>query len=84
MKVVFTILFFIFLFGYIFRMLLPYMMRRFMKRMEKKINEQFNNANTANRKQAKREGQIMIKQTDKKEKKVDKNIGDYIDFEEEK
>jgi hypothetical protein len=65
-------------------MLLPYMMRRFMKRMEKKINEQFNNANTANRKQAKREGQIMIKQTDKKEKKVDKNIGDYIDFEEEK
>jgi hypothetical protein len=52
-----------------------------MKRMERKITEQFNG--TANRKQTKREGQVIIKQTDKKEKKVDKDIGDYIDFEEE-
>ncbi|MDR0754707.1 MAG: DUF4834 family protein [Prevotellaceae bacterium] len=81
MKVFFTILFFIFLFSYIFRLLLPYMMRRVMKRMERKITEQFNG--TANRKQTKREGQVIIKQTDKKEKKVDKDIGDYIDFEEE-
>ncbi|MDR2291999.1 MAG: hypothetical protein LBE11_00815 [Prevotellaceae bacterium] len=81
MKVFFAILFFIFLFSYIFRLLLPYLMRWFVKRMERKITEQFNN--TAKRKQAKRESQVIIKQTDKKEKKVDKNIGDYIDFEEE-
>jgi hypothetical protein len=57
-------------------------MRWFVKRMERKITEQFNN--TTNRKQTRREGQIIIKQTDKKEKKVDKDVGDYIDFEEEK
>jgi hypothetical protein len=49
--------------------------------MEKKVTEQFNN--TANKKQTKREGQIIIEQTDRKEKKVDRNIGDYVDFEEE-
>lgn len=53
-----------------------------MKRMERKITEQFNNA--TNRKQTRREDKVIIKQTDKKDKKIDKDIGDYIDFEEEK
>ncbi|MDR3286908.1 MAG: DUF4834 family protein [Prevotellaceae bacterium] len=68
--------------SYILRLLLPYLMRRFVQRVEKQFTEQFNN--TAKQKQAKREGQVSINQTDKKEKKVDKNVGDYIDFEEEK
>ena len=60
-------------------------MRWAMRRMEKKITAQFNNMNhTANQKQTKREGQVSINQTQKREKKVDKNIGDYVDFEEEK
>ncbi|MDR2126754.1 MAG: DUF4834 family protein [Prevotellaceae bacterium] len=80
MKILFTILFFMVLFGYIFRLLLPYIMRWLMKRMGRKITEQFHNTTA---KQTKREGQVIIKQTDKKEKKVDKGIGDYIDFEEE-
>ncbi|MDR3227243.1 MAG: DUF4834 family protein [Prevotellaceae bacterium] len=82
MKIFFTILFFIFLISYILRLLLPYLMRRFVQRMEKQFTEQFNN--TTKQKQTKREGQVSINQTDKKEKKVDKNVGDYIDFEEEK
>jgi hypothetical protein len=54
------------------------------RRMEKKITEQFNNKNnTTNQKRNKREGHVSINQTDKRDKKVDKNIGDYIDFEEE-
>jgi 2-methylcitrate dehydratase PrpD len=57
------------------------MVRRLMKRMAKKMTEQFNDK--GNQKRTKREGQVTIEQTDRKEKKVDKNIGDYIDFEEE-
>lgn len=85
MRVIFTILFFIFLISYIFRLLTPYIMRWAMRRMEKKITEQFNNMNnTANQKRTKREGQVSINQTEKREKKVDKNVGDYVDFEEQK
>jgi hypothetical protein len=58
------------------------MMHWFMKRMEKKITEQFKN--TTNQKRTNREGRISVEQTDRKGKKVDKNIGDYVDFEEEK
>ncbi|MDR1348134.1 MAG: DUF4834 family protein [Prevotellaceae bacterium] len=81
MRIFLTFIFFMLLFSYILRLLSPYIMRRLMKRMEKKVTEQFNN--TANKKQTKREGQIIIEQTDRKEKKVDRNIGDYVDFEEE-
>jgi hypothetical protein len=56
-------------------------MRWAIRRMEKKITEQFNNAKT--QKRTKSEGRVSVNQTDKKEKKVDKNVGDYIDFEEE-
>ncbi|MDR1198440.1 MAG: DUF4834 family protein [Prevotellaceae bacterium] len=81
MRILLTFIFFMLLFGYILRLLSPFIMRRIMKRMEKKITGQFNN--TANKKKTRREGQIIIEQTDRKEKKVDKNIGDYVDFEEE-
>ncbi|MDR1983529.1 MAG: DUF4834 family protein [Prevotellaceae bacterium] len=81
MRTLLTILFFILLISYIFRLLSPYIMRWAIRRMEKKITEQFNNAKT--QKRTKSEGRVSVNQTDKKEKKVDKNVGDYIDFEEE-
>ena len=84
MKAFFTILFFIVLISYIFRLLAPYLMHLAVRRMEKKITEEFNKKNnTSSRKRTKREGQVSINQTEKYEKKVDKDIGDYIDFEEE-
>jgi hypothetical protein len=50
--------------------------------MEKRITEQFKNMSNQQQ-QKKSKGGIKINPTDKKKKKVDKNIGDYIDFEEE-
>ena len=84
MKIFFTFLFFIFLIIYILRILSPYIMHWAMRRIEKKITKQFNQMNnTANQKRTKREDKISINQIKKNEKKVDKNLGDYVDFEEE-
>lgn len=84
MRIFFTILFFIVLISYILRLLSPFFMRWTMRRIEKKMAEQFNNMNnTANQKRKQKEGQISISQNDKRKKKVDKNVGDYIEFEEE-
>lgn len=76
------VLFFIILIIYILRLLSPYIMRWFIRRMEKRITEQFKNMSNQQQ-QKKSKGGIKINPTDKKKKKVDKNIGDYIDFEEE-
>jgi hypothetical protein len=81
MRTFFTILFFIFLISYLFRILAPYIFSWFLKRVEKKFTNQYNS--TTNQRKTKKEGQVSINQTEKKEKKVDKNVGDYIDFEEE-
>ena len=79
------VLFVIILIIYILRLLSPYIMRWIIRRMEKKITEQFKNISNQqqNQQQKKSAGDITINKTDKKKKKVDKNIGDYIDFEEE-
>ena len=81
MKIFFTILFFIFFIGYIFRLLSPYILKWYFKRIEKEFTNQQNNS-TSQRK-AKKEGQVSVNQAEQKRKKVDKNVGDYIDFKEE-
>jgi hypothetical protein len=50
--------------------------------MEKKFNQRFNDATNQAQKQKKKDGQVIINQNEKR-KKVDKNVGDYVDFEEE-
>ena len=81
MRIFFTILFFIFFIGYIFRLLSPYILKWYFKRIEKEFTNQ--HSNSTSQRKAKKEGQVSVNQTEQKKKKVDKNVGDYIDFKEE-
>jgi hypothetical protein len=81
MRIFFTILFFIFLIGYIFRLLSPYILKWYFKRIEKEFTNQQSNSTSQGK--AKKEGQVSVNQAEQKKKKVDKNVGDYIDFKEE-
>jgi flagellar biosynthesis/type III secretory pathway M-ring protein FliF/YscJ len=70
----FLILFLIFiLLGYIARFIL----RLFFKRLEKKFNNQATE-------QQRPEGEVYVDKGRPKDKMVDKNIGDYVDYEEVK
>jgi hypothetical protein len=62
------------LLSYVIRFLL----RIFLKRMQKRYNNQYNQSDTTNRK----EGEVHVSQVKQKDKIVDNNVGDYIDYEE--
>jgi hypothetical protein len=56
-----------------------------MKRISKRFEQQGESYNQRNNRGQRREGEITIEQNQKlQDKVIDKNIGDYIDFEEEK
>lgn len=85
MRIFFTILFVIFLISYLLRLFAPYILKWFVHRVEKKMNAQFGGQTQQTQKNTrKKEGKITIEQTEKIDKKVDGDIGEYVDYEEEK
>lgn len=70
----FILIFFllVFLISYVVRLLL----RFYLKRMEKRFNQHNHYQNT------RPEGDVSFTRSPKAEKKVDKDVGDYVDYEE--
>ncbi len=62
----------IYLLGFLFRLLLRYYIKRMAKRFE----------GFANQTQSRPEGDITVDEPSKQRKKVDKNMGEYVDYEE--
>lgn len=84
MKFILSFFFFLFLFGYIFRLLAPYLMKWWIRKLQKKFTQQ-NGTYSQQQQRAKKEGQVSVEQSDNlKEKKVDKDVGDYVDYEDVK
>lgn len=85
MELIFTIFIIIVLLGFLFRLLAPYLLKAFVKRMSKRFDEQqqyYQRQNTSSRRQ-RPEGEVTIEQNKSNEKVIDKNIGEYVEFEEE-
>lgn len=72
----FILIFFliIYLLGYVFRFIIKLYLKRFQHRYD----------NGENQKQQRPEGDVFVSKTVPKEKVVDKNVGDYVDYEEVK
>ena len=74
-----TYVFFLFMFFYLMkhvgRLLFPFLMKRF----EKKMTNSF--PNQASQAEQKRKGEVTIDHKPKSAKKVNKDEGDYIDYE---
>lgn len=84
MEFILTVLIIIVLLGLLFRLLAPFLLKLFIKRMQKRFGEQPNgNNHSQNRRKQRPEGEITIEKKNSQEKVIDKNFGDYIDFEEE-
>jgi len=66
----------IFIIVFIIRIITRYVLRSFVKNMQENINNQQNQNNN------KKEGDVTINTKPKAGKKIDKDEGDYVDFEE--
>lgn len=80
MELFLTIIFFILLFFWVLSKLLPYLLTRWVKN---KFGAFSGGASFNNSQESGKEGDVFIDHLEKQEKVVDKNIGEYIDFEEE-
>jgi hypothetical protein len=81
MELFLTIILGIFLFFWVLSKILPFLLTRWVK---KKFGA-FGAGNNFNYEQERgREGDVHIDHVGKQEKVVDKNVGEYVDFEEEK
>lgn len=83
-----TILLFIilgfWLLGLLFRWLLPLILIRAQKRYASQFGGQFNYGTNRKSESQKKEGEVTVESTTSQDHKVNKNLGDYVDFEEEK
>lgn len=73
---------FIVLFGYLLRFLVPFLLKWYVKRMQKR----YGFTDSGRQQRQGREGEVRIDPSATKaagkKKKVAKNVGDYVDFEE--
>lgn len=91
-----TVLFFIFiglwLLGLLFRWLLPLWLMRMQKKFYNNMNNQtgqgfgsFGQRSYGQKTTTRPEGEVVVETTDPQaKKKIDKSLGDYVEFEEEK
>ncbi len=79
LKVLAIILLTYFLIKYLFRIFAPFLIKRFISKMQKQFNSQYK---YHPRKESKREGEVSIEKKNKSKIKNDKNLGEYVDFEE--
>lgn len=63
------------------RYVVPFFAKRYIKNMQNNFNKQQHNKSYYNKSN---EGDVIIKSNQRKGKKVDKDIGEYIDYEEVK
>lgn len=79
---IFVSIFVIWLLGLVGRWLLRY----WLQKKQRQFAEQFGGAQQqqtrGNRRQNRREGEVSVQQTVRVEKKVNKEVGDYVEFEE--
>lgn len=66
-------------FKIIMRLLAPYLMKKAMHKMQQKAEQQFNKQQ---KEDVVKEGETVIDKTPKKTKSSNKNVGEYVDFEE--
>ena len=64
------------------RLLGPFLLRLLVKRMSKRAFNNINNFWQNQQREQRREGEITIEKDINQEKIIDKNVGEYVDFEE--
>ncbi|MDR0295327.1 MAG: DUF4834 family protein [Prevotellaceae bacterium] len=75
MKVLLIILLSILVLQWLVKRLMPYLILRFVQRH---VGKQFGSRPSA----AKKEGKVYVNRTITTEKKIDKNLGEYVEYEE--
>ena len=71
--------------GFFGRLLLRYWLKKKQKEFAQQFGQAaggFSQTGARSRKQAKREGEVSVEQTLRVEKKVNKGVGEYVEFEE--
>lgn len=83
MEFLFTVIIVFILLGYLFKLFfryaLPWIMGRYMKKQQEKFYQGFNQQGGANT--YTKEGDVKIRQNQKKKHKDDDDFGEYVDFE---
>ncbi len=75
-KVIFYIIIFYYVFKFFAKLLFPIVIKKVVQKAGQKFQQQYDNQNTAS------QDEIIVDRTKSNKSKTNKNVGEYIDYEE--